>query len=85
LYNNTKSKEINITLEQKIDVSKSTLLPESNSPKYRVCGIILDVAHHRLYKLVLTNTYTQEKRKFLNLHFANKGLDAINIAINRCR
>jgi len=33
-----------------------------------------------LYKPVVTNTYTQEKRKFLNLHFANKGLHAINIA-----
>jgi len=29
---------------------------------------------------VHTNLYTLEKRKFLNLHFANKGLDSINIA-----
>jgi len=42
--------------------------------------IILDVAHHRLYKPILTNSYTPEKRKIWNLHFANKGLDAINIA-----
>jgi len=62
------------------DESKSILLPDSNSPKYWVIDIILDVNHHRLYKPVLTNSYTPEKRKFLNLHFGNKGLDAINIA-----
>jgi len=55
-------------------------LPDSNSPKDRVTDIILDIAHHRLYKPVLTNSNTPEKRKSLNLHFANKGLDAINIA-----
>jgi len=31
-------------------------------------------------KPVLTNSYTPEKRKFLNIHFANKGLDAMHIA-----
>jgi len=55
------------------DESKSILLPDSNSPKYRITGIILDVAHHRLHKPVLTNSYTLEKRQFLNIHFANKG------------
>jgi len=45
-----------------------------------VIGIIIDVAHHRLYKPVLNNSYTPEKRKFVNRHFANKELDAINIA-----
>jgi len=56
------------------------VLPDSYSQKHRVIGIILDVAHHRLYKTVLTHLHTPEKRKFLNIHFANKGLDAINIA-----
>jgi len=41
-------------LKSLFDVSKSTLLPHSNSPKYRVISIILDVAHHGLYKPVLT-------------------------------
>jgi len=67
-------------LKSLFDESKSILLPDSNAPKYRVIGIILDVVHHRLYKPILTNSYTPEKSTYLNLHFANKELDAINIA-----
>jgi hypothetical protein len=39
----------------------------------------LDIAGHRLFKPVGIKKDEIEKRSFLNLSFANKGLDGINL------
>ena len=52
--------------------------PDSN--KYKLFSIILDIAHHRLFKPVSITGNEEEKRSFLKLNFANKGLDAINLS-----
>ena len=49
------------------------------SKEYRLNNIILDIGHHRLYKPVKSIS-TEEKRSFLKVKFANKGLDAINLS-----
>ncbi|MCU7801424.1 MAG: hypothetical protein KZQ70_15165, partial [gamma proteobacterium symbiont of Lucinoma myriamae] len=40
----------------------------------------MDIAHHRLFKPVLTGSADEENRSFLKINFKNKGLDAINIS-----
>ena len=40
----------------------------------------MDIAKHRLYKPVNTADLPADKRSFLKVFFANKGLDAINIS-----
>ena len=53
---------------------------DRNSNKYKLFSIILDIAHHRLFKPVSITENQKEKRSFLKLNFANKGLDAINLS-----
>ena len=40
----------------------------------------MDIANHRLFKPVSTTSKNEEKRYFLKVEFANKGLDAVNIS-----
>ena len=51
-----------------------------NSNQYKLTAIIFDIAHHRLFKPVGIKKDDTEKRSFLKLLFANKGLDAINLS-----
>jgi hypothetical protein len=51
-----------------------------NSKEYGFTAVVLDVARHRLFKSVGIKKDETEKRSFLKMSFANKGLDAINIA-----
>ena len=51
-----------------------------NSKEYGFTVVVLDVARHRLFKSVGIKKDETEKRSFLKMSFANKGLDAINIA-----
>ena len=48
------------------------------SLEYNVNSIILDIANCRMFKPV-NSDIPNESRKFLNMKFANKGIDAINI------
>ena len=57
----------------------NNLTYDSNSPGYKLTSIILDIGRFRLFKPVLTHETESEKRSFLPLFFANKGLDAINL------
>ena len=49
-----------------------------NSIEYRLTSIIMDIAKHRLFKPVQHNKEMEEKRSFLKVFFANKGIDAFN-------
>ena len=49
------------------------------SNEFRLNSIILDISFHRLFKPVKTSQNDSEKRSFLKLKFANKGLDEINL------
>ena len=51
-----------------------------NSNQYRLSAIILDIAYHRLFLPVSLKENVTEKRSFLKLSFANKGLDAIHLS-----
>ena len=50
------------------------------SSEYRLISIILDIAYHRLDKPKQDNTDNSDKRSFLKLKFANKGIDAIHLS-----
>ena len=54
-----------------------TINPDSN--KYKLIAIVLDIAGHRLFKPVSIKKDEIDKRSFLKLSFANKGLDGINL------
>jgi len=51
----------------------------SNSNEYKLTAIVLDIAGHRLFKPVGIKKDEIDKRSFLKLSFANKGLDDINL------
>ena len=57
----------------------NNLAYDSNSPGYKLTSIILDIGRLRLFKPVGIHETESEKRSFLPLFFANKGLDAINL------
>ena len=50
-----------------------------NSNEYKLTAIVLDIAGHRLFKPVGIKKDEIDKRSFLKLSFANKGLDGINL------
>ena len=50
-----------------------------NSNEYKLTAIVLDIAGHRLFKPVDIKKDEIDKRSFLKLSFANKGLDGINL------
>jgi hypothetical protein len=50
-----------------------------NSNEYKRIAIVLDISGHRFVKPVGTKQDEIEKRSFLKLSFANKGLDPINL------
>jgi hypothetical protein len=50
-----------------------------NSNEYKLRAIVLDFAGHRLFKPVGLKKDAIDKRSFLKLSFANKGLDGINL------
>ena len=50
-----------------------------NSNEYKFSSIVLDVAGHRLFKPVCIKKDEIDKRSFLKLSFANKGVDGINL------
>ena len=51
----------------------------TNSNEYKLTTIVLDIAGHRLFKYVRIKKDEIEKRSFLKLSFAYKGLDAFNL------
>ena len=48
-------------------------------PEYKLNSVILDIANCRMFKPVNSDIPNESPRKFLNMKFANKGIDAINI------
>ena len=54
-------------------------IPNVYSAEQRLHYIIQDIAFHRLFKPAKINCAVENKRSFMNIHFDNKGLDAINI------
>ena len=50
-----------------------------NLNEYKLTTIFLDIAGHRLFKPVGIKNDEIDKRSFLKLSFANKGLDGINL------
>ena len=50
-----------------------------NSKEYKLTAIVLDIAGHRPLKPVGIKKDEIDKRSFLKLSFANKGLDGINL------
>ena len=50
-----------------------------NSNEYKITAIVLDIAGHRLFTPVGIKKDEIDKRSFLKLSFANKGLDGINL------
>jgi hypothetical protein len=50
-----------------------------NSNEYKLLAIVLDIAGHRFFKPIGMNKKEIDKRSFLKLSFANKGLDGINL------
>jgi hypothetical protein len=53
-----------------------------NSNEYKPTVIVLDIADHRLFKPVGIKKNEIDKRSFLKLSFANKGLDGINLPLH---
>ena len=52
-----------------------------STPEYRLNSMIMDVAHHRLFKPPQINdNNTETCRQFLKLKFSNKGIDAVNLS-----
>ena len=52
---------------------------DTSSLEYKLNSIILDIANCRMFKPVNSDIPNESPRKFLNMKFANKGIDAINI------
>ena len=52
---------------------------DTSSLEYKLNSIILDIANCRMFKPVNSDIPSESPRKFLNMKFANKGIDAINI------
>ena len=50
-----------------------------NSIEYKLTAIVLDIVGDRLFKPVGIKKDEIDKRSFLKLSFANKGLDGINL------
>lgn len=50
-----------------------------NSNEYKFTAIVLDIAGHRLFNPLGIKKVEIDKRSFLKLSFANKGLDGINL------
>ena len=54
--------------------------PIQGSPSYRLSAIIMDISNSRLFKPVtIGDDEAPDTRKFIKVHFANKGIDAIKI------
>ena len=66
------------------DLYESTLTlhcADVASPDHRLQGIILDISSNILFKALRVCDYTETKnRPFLNIKFANKGIDALNLS-----
>ena len=56
----------------------NTIYP--SSALYRLAAVVLDISNHRLFKPVVEHADKEEPKNFSSLQFANKGLDAINLA-----
>jgi hypothetical protein len=52
-----------------------------NSIEYKLTAIVLDIVGDRLFKPVGIKKDEIDKRSFLKLSFANKGLDGINLRL----
>jgi hypothetical protein len=50
-----------------------------NSNEYKLTAIAMDIANHRLFNYVGIKKYEIDTRSFLQLSFANNGIDAINL------
>jgi hypothetical protein len=52
-----------------------------STPEYRLNSMIMDVAHHRLFKPPPINDNNPETcHQFLKLKFSNKGIDVVNLS-----
>ena len=57
------------------------IFADVGSPGHWLQGIILDISSNRLFKAVMVGEPTETRnRPFLNVKFANKGIDALNIS-----
>ena len=77
-----RSKLFSLPLSKLHDLYNSCLVnnvTNPNSIEYKLTAIVLDIAGHRLFKLVGIKKDEIDKRSFLKLSFANKGLDGINL------
>ena len=77
-----RTKLFSIPLSKLNEMNKQSIeayIPKVYSAEQRQHYIIQDIAFHRLFKPVKTNSPVDKKRAFMKIHFDNKGLDAINI------
>jgi len=77
-----RSKLCSLPLSKLHALYNSCLVNNVTNPKSNECkltAIVLDIASHRLFKLVGIKKNEIDKRSFLKLSFANKGLDVINL------
>jgi hypothetical protein len=57
---------------------------EFSTPEYRLNSMIIDVAHHRLFKPSQISYNPPEVcRQFIKLKFSNNGIDAANFGNKR--
>ena len=69
-------------LNKLLEDAKASLHLDFSTPEYRLNAMIMDVAHHRLFKppRITDSTPSESCRRFLKLKFTNKGIDAVNIS-----
>ena len=77
-----RSKLFSLTLSNLHSLYNSCLesyVTNPNSNEYKLTAMVLDIASHRLFIPVVIKKDEIDKRSFLRLSFANKGLDDINL------
>ena len=81
---NIRTKLYSLPLKRLQALYESTLtlqFADVGSPGHRLQGIILDISPNRLFKAVRVDEPTETRnRPFLNVKFANKGIDALNVS-----
>ena len=67
-------------LNKLLEKAKASLHLDFSTPEYRLNAMIMDVAHHRLFKppRITDSTPSESCRRFLKLKFTNEGIDAEN-------
>ena len=68
-----------LKLHSLFNLCLETTITNHYSNPYKLTAIILDIASHWLFKQMHIGKDEKEKRSFLILFFANKGLDDVNL------